>query len=570
MGAGLIVYAAQGSASAGKLQANQEAQEYSESGLEAARLQLQEEPDKDKYDDENDSLEWAASKGGKRITFDDSPEESYVLVTIEPTGRTLEDKDEFRITSEGHHQDTQRRLEAFALASPDMPEEVFTLDAVDDEASMPTGESRSINVLSNDRTPSEDRFVTVATKNSNPENGTASCSGSECTYTPRANFSGKDYFSYKAISENGSEDIARVTVTVTPPSVRQVGPTARDDRKATRQGNAVRIPVISNDSHEGSTALFNSMTASMSRQTPNHGRASCSAKSCLYTPNSSYTGTDRFFYFNTDSQGKRDYARVYINVAPPPPPNRPPVALDDRASVMQGRSVSFNVLTKGRNDFDPDPGDNRRLRLASYTKTGNGKVACGASGRCVYRATGSAADTAFVYKITDRRGGYDTARVNVKVTPPPVSEPLGGCSVSNTRTSMKFSMGRSEGNGGQYKYLFAGRSGNGPTTTYCVAGGMTAGDVGKINGFDGNRPYDVKRMRNIAKRQGNYRNIRRSGAYEVNMRNNQSNVVFITLGEPYAPAYTPLNAGVKLNNVNANTRVTVYFVNPGGRSARMR
>jgi hypothetical protein len=90
-----------------------------------------------------------------------------------------------------------------------------------------------------------------------------------------------------------------------------VPPSAVDDSASTPTGQAVTIPVLANDSDDGSPQpLF---IASVS--TPAHGSAVISGSSVTYTPAAGFAGDDAFTYTLSDGQDS-DTAAVSVKVLP--------------------------------------------------------------------------------------------------------------------------------------------------------------------------------------------------------------------------------------------------------------
>ncbi|HSH61528.1 MAG TPA: Ig-like domain-containing protein, partial [Acidimicrobiales bacterium] len=85
--------------------------------------------------------------------------------------------------------------------------------AVSDSASTPEDTATTVDVLAND---SGLRDTPVTVSSTDPPNGTVSCSPTSCTYTPDADFSGTDSFSYTVSDADGDSASATVTITVTP------------------------------------------------------------------------------------------------------------------------------------------------------------------------------------------------------------------------------------------------------------------------------------------------------------------------------------------------------------------
>jgi hypothetical protein len=86
--------------------------------------------------------------------------------------------------------------------------------AADDTVSTPEDTPLTISVLTNDSDPDGDPLT--ITGNTQPTNGSVSCTATQCTYTPNANFHGTDSFTYTISDGNGGTDTATVTITVNP------------------------------------------------------------------------------------------------------------------------------------------------------------------------------------------------------------------------------------------------------------------------------------------------------------------------------------------------------------------
>lgn len=90
-----------------------------------------------------------------------------------------------------------------------------------------------------------------------------------------------------------------------------VPPTAVDDSASTTIGQAISIPVLANDSDDGSPQpLFIQSVSS-----PAHGSAVISGSSILYTPAAGFVGEDGFTYIISDGQNT-DEATVSTDVLP--------------------------------------------------------------------------------------------------------------------------------------------------------------------------------------------------------------------------------------------------------------
>jgi YD repeat-containing protein len=109
--------------------------------------------------------------------------------------------------------------------------------------------------------------------------------------------------------------------------------------------------------------------------------------------------------YRYDAAGNRQQIAVQRSA------NRPPVALNDSASVALGASVDINVTA---NDSDPD-GHAVTVTAASGL-TGGGSVAVISGDTVRYTASGGAGTKTFSYAVSDGRGGSSSATVTVSVT----------------------------------------------------------------------------------------------------------------------------------------------------------
>ncbi|HSF41944.1 MAG TPA: cadherin-like domain-containing protein, partial [Thermoanaerobaculia bacterium] len=127
------------------------------------------------------------------------------------------------------------------------------------------------------------------------------------TYTPAPNTNGADAFTYTISDGNGGSDTATVTVGV---AAVNDDPLAAADTATTREGAAVTVSVLTNDSDvEGNTLAVTSVT------TPAGGTAVVNANNTVtYTPDANFNGTDSFTSTISDGQGGTATATVTVTV----------------------------------------------------------------------------------------------------------------------------------------------------------------------------------------------------------------------------------------------------------------
>jgi hypothetical protein len=100
-----------------------------------------------------------------------------------------------------------------------------------------------------------------------------------------------------------------------------------------------------------------------------------------------------------------------------PPPNRPPVAVDDDVTAPRNHPRRLDVAA---NDSDPDFD---QLTVTSVGAPARGTAVVGLDGRIVYTPeAGFEGPDAFDYVVSDGRGGADTGRVTVTVAGDPCAE----------------------------------------------------------------------------------------------------------------------------------------------------
>jgi predicted chitinase len=166
----------------------------------------------------------------------------------------------------------------------------------------------NINILSNDKdTDGTINPATVAIVGA-PKHGTASVNPTTgvVSYTPAANYSGPDAFTYKVKDNLGaSSNVASVCVTVKAPNQ---PPQVHDDSATTNKNKSVKINVLANDRATNCSIDVKSLLVV---DGPSHGTIKIDSKTgaITYTPDKNYTGSDTFTYMVKDNRG------VFSNIA---------------------------------------------------------------------------------------------------------------------------------------------------------------------------------------------------------------------------------------------------------------
>ncbi len=188
-----------------------------------------------------------------------------------------------------------------------------------DSASAPVAEGQSV-------TTSEDTSVNIAVAATDadgdaltyaivaaPAHGTLSGSLPLLTYTPAANYSGTDSFTFQASDGTHSSNVATVSLAVT--SVNDA-PVAWNDSYTARPGTVLTVGapgVLSNDGDVEGSAL-----RALLMNPPMHGSLTLNTNgSFAYTPASNYTGPDSFSYVASDGTNTSPTALVALLVEGP-------------------------------------------------------------------------------------------------------------------------------------------------------------------------------------------------------------------------------------------------------------
>ncbi len=271
--------------------------------------------------------------------------------------------------------------------------------AVNDTATVNEDSSgNNITVLGNDSDPDGDS-LTVTTVSA--VNGTVTINpDGTLNYIPNADFNGTDSINYTISDGNGGTATATVTVTVNGVNDAPIAANSSAVVMAGSNGNTINVLDNSSDI-DGDNLTVTAVSASNGTVTIN------ADGSVNYIPNANFNGTDTITYTISDGNGGTVTATVTVTVDAV---NRPPIAINDGATVTEG-SADNNILVLN-NDSDPD-GDTLTVSTASSI---NGTVTINSDGTLNYTPNTdfSGTDT-LTYTISDGNGGTATAIVTVDV-----------------------------------------------------------------------------------------------------------------------------------------------------------
>lgn len=254
-------------------------------------------------------------------------------------------------------------------------------------------------VLANDSDPEADPlsavFVTAPTHGALTLNADGSFN-----YVPAANYSGRDFFSYRA--NDGTLDSNSALVTLNVAAVNDA-PVAVDDTAATGFDNPVVIAVLANDSDVDGDVL----SVAAVTQGVNGGLVEIQPDQAVrYAPPAGFGGSDSFTYIASDGVAQSAPATVTVSVQA----NSAPVVVNDTALVAEDAMVVVAVLAND-SDADGDP-----LTITGFAQGANGTVTLNPDNTLTYRPAANFTGTdSFTYQVSDGQA-TNTGTVTVTVT----------------------------------------------------------------------------------------------------------------------------------------------------------
>ena len=224
------------------------------------------------------------------------------------------------------------------------------------------------------------------------------------TYTPTANFTGVDSFSYTLTDADG--DVSTAVASVNVASVNDV-PTAVIDTIAAVEDTPFVGSVAGNDSLSGDGG---NVFARVAASGPAHGGILFNANGTfIYTPDANYNGPDSFSYSISDANGDVSTALVSIGVASV---NDVPTAVADSVAAVE--DTPFVGSVAGNDQLSGDGGN--VFALVPASGPANGGIVFNGNGTFTYtpNANFNGPDS-FSYSITDANGDVSTALVSIGV-----------------------------------------------------------------------------------------------------------------------------------------------------------
>ncbi|WP_142860306.1 Ig-like domain-containing protein [Salinigranum halophilum] len=244
------------------------------------------------------------------------------------------------------------------------------------------------------------------TVHTSPSNGSVSVADGTFTFTPDADFTGSDAFTYEVDDGNGGTDTGTVSVTV---AAVNDAPVAGDDDYTTAEDTTLTVStpgVLGNDADVDADSLTATVTDS-----PTNGSLSLAADGSFdYTPDADFFGTDAFTYEVDDGNGGTDTGTVSVTVTGV---NDAPAATGDSYTTDEDTALSVSTPGVLGNDADVDADSLTATVTGSPT---NGSLTLAADGSFDYTPDADFFGTdAFTYEVDDRNGETDTGSVSITV-----------------------------------------------------------------------------------------------------------------------------------------------------------
>jgi VCBS repeat-containing protein len=229
---------------------------------------------------------------------------------------------------------------------------------------------------------------------SGPAHGVLSGTAPNLTYTPDANYTGADSFTYQANDGSLDSNTATVTITVNPVND---APVAQDLSATTDEDTPLGITLTATDI-DGDPLTYTVVSD------PTHGALSGTAPNLTYTPDANYNGADSFTYQANDGSLDSNTATVTITVNPV---NDAPVAQDLSATTDEDTPLGITLTAT---DIDGDP-----LTYTVVSGPTHGALS-GTAPNLTYTpdANYNGADS-FTYQANDGALDSNTAKVTITV-----------------------------------------------------------------------------------------------------------------------------------------------------------
>ncbi|MDS4013282.1 MAG: Ig-like domain-containing protein, partial [Candidatus Accumulibacter sp.] len=244
--------------------------------------------------------------------------------------------------------------------------------ARDDSATTAEDTPIDLDVAANDTVTSPAHSPSTPILVSGPAHGSVELTAQgRLRYTPAADWSGEDQFTYRLANDSGESNIATVTLTVTPVND---APVLTDQDLSGFEDTPLAGSLLTTASDTEAAPLTATLISG-----PAHGTLVVNPDfSFTYTPDANWNGSDRFSYRVSDGELDSPLATVHLTVAPV---NDAPVIAPQRVTVDEDTPVPVDLLAAA-SDVDGDT-----LTVTLTTAPQHGRFTQNADGTWTYVPT---------------------------------------------------------------------------------------------------------------------------------------------------------------------------------------
>ncbi len=304
-----------------------------------------------------------------------------------------------------------------------------------------------------------------------PANGTLSGSGASRTYTPTANYSGSDSFTFKVNDGTVDSAVAMVSIPVT---------AVNDPPVASAQSITTTEDVATSVTLTGSDLDGNPLTYAIVTP-PTQGTLTGTAPNVTYKPATNYNGSDSFTFRANDGTTNSAAATVFITVTAV---NDAPVAVAQSVSTAEDTA---KTITLAGSDADGDA-----LTYAIVTSPAHGTLSGSLPNVTYLAATNYNGSDSFTFKANDGTVDSAAATVSINVTAAndaPVAIAQSVTTAEDTAKAVTMAATDADGNALTYSVTAAPThgtlSGTAPNLTYTPTANYNGNDSFSFKANDG-------------------------------------------------------------------------------------
>lgn len=259
------------------------------------------------------------------------------------------------------------------------------------------------DLLANDSDPDGDNLYDFSVQSA--VNGSVTIVGDNIEFYPDADYTGPASFTYSITDGKGGFDTATVNLTIE--ATANLAPVVNGETFESDLDTAISTTIatlLANDSDpEGETLSITSVQDAV------NGTVEIVDDAVVFTPAAGYAGPASYTYTVSDGVNA---SVATVNLTINAPANQAPIALDDTAAGTENTPLVIQVADLLANDSDPD-GD--EILEFSIQDAVNGTVTFENGEITFTPAAGHTGPASFTYTITDSRGGFSTATVNLTI-----------------------------------------------------------------------------------------------------------------------------------------------------------